>query len=159
MTLAEALRVKLANWRPTGEGRHSCSETFPDSGWAVRVAADQTDAIGCLVWELDLGRIAEPPPGLTLATWASEIASRVGGLLEDLKVVEIDDPSQQALLRSDEPTARGDDRYYYEVLLTGLTGATVRRFRGSRTAGGRREQVAFALTHEVLSNLIGDIAG
>ena len=159
MTLAEALRVRLANWRPLGEGRHSWSEAFPEQGWTVRITADQTDLIGCLVWELSLTREAEPPAGLTLADWARGIADRVGGLLEDLAVIEVNDPSREALLRSDAPTARGDDRFYYEVHLTGLTTATVRRFRGNRSGGSRREQVAFALTHEVLANLVGDVAG
>ena len=48
---------------------------------------------------------------------------------------------------------------YYEVHLRGLTHATVRRFQANRAAGTRREQVAFALTHEVLAKLAGDIAG
>ena len=159
MTLAEALRVRLADWRPLGEGRHSWSEAFPEDGWTVRLTADRADSIGCLVWEVSLTRDAAPPAGLTLARWAAEISERVGGLLEDLKVIEINEPSREAILRSDTPTSRGDDRFYYEVHLAGLTSATVRRFHGSRAAGSRREQVAFALTHEVLANLVGDIAG
>jgi hypothetical protein len=158
MTLADTLQPKLSEWRPAGDGRHSWAEAVPDAGWSVRLAADRADGIGCLVWELGLIRTAEPPAGLTLAVWAAGIADRVGGLLEDLKVVEVDTTRDEAVLRSDEPTARGDDRLYYEVLLSGLTRATVRRYKGSR-AGGRREQVAFALTHEVLAKLAGDVAG
>jgi hypothetical protein len=158
MTLAETLQPKLSDWRPAGDGRHSWAETFPGHGWAVQIAADKADAVGCLVWELTLTRAGAAPAGLTLATWAAGIAQRVGGLLEDLKVVEVDTTRNEALLRSDEPTARGDDRLYYEVHLTGLTRATVRRYKGSRAAA-RRDQVAFALTHEVLAKLAGDIAG
>jgi hypothetical protein len=158
MTLAETLQPRLSEWRPAGDGRHSWAEAFPAQGWSVRLAADRADSVGCLVWELALTRTAEPPAGLTLASWAAGIAGRAGGLMEDLKVVEVDATRDEALLRSDEPTARGDDRLYYEVLLNGLTRATVRRYKGSRV-GGRREQVAFALTHEVLAKLAGDIAG
>jgi hypothetical protein len=159
MTLAETLQARLAEWRPAGEGRHSWSESFPEAGWAVGLAADRTDTLGCLVWELTLTRTADAPAGLTLKGWADGIAARVSGLMEDLKVLEVDDVRHEALLRSDGPTAKGDDRLYYEVHLRGLSHATVRRYKGSRAAGTRREQVAFALTHEVLAKLAADVAG
>ena len=158
MTLADTLQPRLASWRPSGDGRHSWRETVPEAGWTVRLAADHTDTVGCLTWELALTRTAEPPAGLTLKGWAAGIADRVSGLMEDLKVIEVDETRDEAVLRSDEPTAKGDDRLYYEVHLRGLTEATVRRFKGSRAAA-RREQVAFAVTHEVLAKLAGDIAG
>jgi hypothetical protein len=47
---------------------------------------------------------------------------------------------------------------YYEVLLAGTTGATIRRFQGSRLGQNRRQQVAFAVTHEVLADLVADLA-
>jgi hypothetical protein len=159
MTLAETLQGRLAEWHPAGEGRHSWSGNFPEAGWAVGLAADRTDTLGCLVWELTLTRTADAPAGLTLKGWADGIAARVSGLMEDLKVVEVDDVRHEALLRSDGPTAKGDDRLYYEVHLRGLGHATVRRYKGSRSAGIRREQVAFALTHEVLAKLAADVAG
>jgi hypothetical protein len=159
MTLAETLQGRLAEWRPAGEGRHSWSESFPEAGWAVGLAADRTDTLGCLVWELILTRTADAPAGLTLKGWADGIAARVSGLMEDLKVLEVDDVRHEALLRSDGPTTKGDDRLYYEVHLRGLTHATVRRYKGSRAAGTRREQVAFALTHEVLAKLADDVTG
>src|SRR5437763_1357816 len=40
--------------------------------------------------------------------WAEGIVSRVGGLMEDLKVYEIDPVANEAVLRSDAPNARGD---------------------------------------------------
>lgn len=158
MTLAETLQPRLSEWRPAGDGRHSWAEAFAAQGWSVRLAADRADSVGCLVWEFSLIRTSEPPAALTLAGWAAAIAARVGGLMEDLKVIEVDTTRDEALLRSDDPTPRGDDRLYYEVHLSGLTRAAVRRYKGNRTAG-RREQVAFALTHEVLAKLAGDIAG
>ena len=159
MTLAETLQGRLAEWRPAGEGRHSWSENFPEAGWAVGVAADRTDSIGCLVWELSLARTGAAPAGLTLRGWADGVAARVSGLMEDLKVLEVDDVRQEAILRSDGPAVKGDDRLYYEVHLRGLSHATVRRYRGSVAAGARREQVAFALTHEVLAKLAEDVVG
>jgi hypothetical protein len=158
MTLAESLLPKLSDWRPAGAGRHSWAESFPDAGWTARLSADKADSLSCLVWELTLDRTAEPPAGLTLAGWASAVAARVTGLLEPLKVHEIDDARGEAVLRSVAPAKKGDALAYYEVRLTGLTTAVVRRFTGSKTTSGRA-QVAFAITHETLAKLVGDIAG
>jgi hypothetical protein len=158
MTLAESLLPKLSDWRPAGAGRHSWAEAFPDAGWNVGISADKADSLSCLVWELTLSRTAEAPDGLTLAGWANAVATRVTGLLEPLKVHEIDETRGEAVLRSVAPAKKGDALAYYEVRLTGLTTAVVRRFTGSKTTAGR-SQVAFAITHETLAKLVGDIAG
>ncbi len=159
MTLAELLLEKLSSWHPTADGRHSLTESFPEQGWTVTLAADRTDTIGTVAWELSLARNAEPPAGLTLPAWANQIADRNSGLLEDLKVFEVDATLNEAVLRSDSPAVRGDDRFYYEVRLHGLSLATVRRYKANRSAGTRREQTGFTLTHESLAKLAGDIAG
>jgi hypothetical protein len=88
----------------------------------------------------------------------AEIASRVGGLMEDLKVYEVDPLANEAVLRSDAPRARGANLAYYEIRLHGLTRAVVRRFTAAKPKPGR-EQAPFALTHEVLARLVEDIAG
>ena len=61
-----------------------------------------------------------------------------------------------AQLRSETPSQRNDDRHYYEVLLHSDAHALVRRYH-ARTAIPR-EQVGFALTHEVLAKLVSDLA-
>ena len=70
----------------------------------------------------------------------------------------MDDARGEALLRSDAPATKGERVAYYEVRLQ-----RPRPRRGAAVRGGphreRREQVAFALTHEVLAKLAGDIAG
>lgn len=156
MKLAEKLLPKLGEWQPEGAGRHSWSSD--EAGWNVHLAADKADSLSCLVWELTLSRTSEAPKDLTLKAWAEGIASRAGGLREPLKVYEIDAVANEAVLRSDEPHARGEALAYYEVKLHGLTRAVVRRFSANKTKAGR-EQVAFALTHEVLAHLAEDIAG
>jgi len=158
MTLTESLLPKLSEWRPAGGGRHSWAASFPDAGWTVRVAADRADTLSCLVWELTLGRTGEPPAGLTLKAWAAAVADRVTGLLEPLKVYEVDEARNEAILRSEAPAKKGEALAYYEVRLGGLTSAAARRYTGSKTASSRT-QVAFALTHEALAKLAGDIAG
>lgn len=156
MTLAEKLLPKLSEWQPEGAGRHSWSTD--EAGWNVHLSADKADSLSCLVWELTLSRTAAAPAGLTLKAWAEGIASRASGLREALKVYEVDPVANEAVLRSDEPHARGNALAYYEVKLHGLTRAVVRRFTAGKKKGGR-DQVAFALTHEVLAHLAEDIAG
>jgi hypothetical protein len=159
MTLAATLQEKLASWKPSGDGRHSWSEAFPDAGWTVHLAAHHNDVVGSLVWELTLTRTADAPASLTLMTWATSIADRVSGLMEDVKVIEVDEDRQEAFLRSETPSRKGELALYYEIRLHGLSRAVVRRFQADRAASGHREQIAFPLTHEALAKLVGDIAG
>jgi hypothetical protein len=158
MTLAENLLPKLSEWRQSGDGRHSWAGAFPAAGWSVRLTADKTDTLSCLVWELTLSRTADAQPGLTLPTWAAQVAERVTGLLEPLKLHEVDETQQEAVLRSASPARKGDDLTYYEVRLSGLTTAVVRRHAASRVVSGRT-QIAYALTHEAIAKLAGDLVG
>ena len=155
MTLAETLQAKLASWQPAGDGRHSLSASH--DGWAVQVASDANDRLACLTWELSLTRTGDAPAGTTLAAWANGVAARATGLMEPLKVLELD--GDEAVLRSTSPTRKGPLAAYYEVRLCGLEEAEVRRYNADVQAGTRREQVAFPLTHEVLAKLAADIAG
>ncbi len=156
MTLTESLLRKLSEWRPTGSGRHTLAAAA--DGWTAHLAADKADALACLVWELTLARTGDAPAGLTLKAWAEGVAARATGLMEPLKVLEVDDARVEALLRSEAPAKKGERVAYYEVRLFGLTRATAQRFAATRTESGR-EQMPFALTHEVLAKLAGDIAG
>jgi hypothetical protein len=156
MTLDRLLLPKLSEWRPSGDGRHTWSENL--CGWNVHIAADKADSLSCLLWELTLSRTGEVPARLTLKDWAEGIANRAAGLLEPLAVYEVDTTRNEAVLRSQSPASRGGELAYYEVRLHGLSRAVVRRFTASKDIGGR-EQVAFALTHEVLARLAGDITG
>jgi hypothetical protein len=158
MTLTESLLPKLSDWLPAGAGRHSWSESFPDEGWTVGITADKADSLSCLVWEMTLARTADAPTDLSLKGWAAAIAERVSGLMEPLAIYEVDETRDEAILRSEVPMRKGEALVYYEVRLVGLSCATVRRFTSSRTAPGR-SQAAFAITHEALAKLAGDIAG
>jgi hypothetical protein len=159
MTLNETLLAKLAEWRP-GRGRQTLNIADPGAGWAVSLTADRADELGCLVWEMTLRRL-EPLSGgdaAALRAWCDRAAGRARGLLETLKVVEVDAERDEAILRSDAPAAKGEDRFYYEVHLKGKGVANVRRYRGSLAATGKREQIAFALTHEALARLAADLS-
>lgn len=158
MTITESLLPRLSDWHPAGDGRHSWATAFPDQGWSVGIAADRADSLACLVWEMVLTRTAEPARDLTLEKWAHAIAERIGGLAESLSVYEVDEPRGEAILRSKPPTLKGETLSYFEIRLAGLKSATVRRFSAKPNKTGRT-QVSFAITHEALARLAGDIGG
>lgn len=157
MTLAETLQQKLSEWRPSGAGRHTWTEEFPEQGWTVHLAVDKNDSLSSLVWELTLARSTDAPVDATLNSWAKKLTGRVAGLMEELKLLEVDETRNEALIRSDDPTRKGDVIQFYEVRLTGTKQAIVRRFKADTAANTRREQLAFALTHETLANLVDKI--
>jgi len=158
MTLDETVLQKLADWRP-GEGRQTLLIPDEGSGWAATLSADRFDATGCLAWEVTLRRSQATAPAdpEALRSWAERAAGAVTGLLEPLKVVEVDGSRGQALLRSREPARRADRLFYYEVLLTGTHEAQVRRYRATANSESRREAIGFALTHEALAKLVADL--
>jgi hypothetical protein len=157
MTLDELLLERLAEWRPVTGDRETLNLPDATSGWSVALTADRCDDLGARVWELRVRRIREAPAGETLAAWAHRVAGRVKGLLETLTVLEIDAQRNEALLRSTEPSHKKETLAYYEVLLRGTREAEVRRYQNA-PAGAKREQVPFALTHEVLARFVADLA-
>ena len=158
MTLAETVLQKVANWRPAGDKRHALLIPDGGSGWAVELQADRCDELGCRVWEITLRRTRKTEvQSLTLQAWADRAAKRVTGLLEGLRVVEVDSERNEALLRSETPTSRQKSLSYFEVLLRGTKSATLRRFRAYQEPGHHREQVSFALTHEALAKVVTDL--
>src|SRR5581483_7994797 len=112
------------------------------------LTADRADTVGCLATELGVARAAGPEPAsaAALTQRAVRTAQRVTGLLEPLKVIEVDATRSEAVLRSERPAIRGDHLFYYELLLRGAQSATLQRYRAPKT-GGRRETVSFPLTH------------
>jgi hypothetical protein len=154
MTLENNLQASLSEWRP--KGRETVSIALGDSPWKAQVTANRCDELSCQLWELTLAR-GDGETNQTLAGWASHIAGKPVGLMEQLKVLEVDNDRQEALLRSETPSKRDGKLFYHEVLLQGTRTATVRRFQGSFELGSKREQAAFVLTHEVLERLVESI--
>lgn len=158
MTLADTLQQRLSEWRPAGTGRQRFAHHDAATGTAVRLDVDHLETLSCQLWEAAVTRSAEAMAAEpSLEGWARRVADSVTGLLEPLKLVEVDKSRGQALLRSDEPAQKAGDRFYYEVLLERTGHASVRRFKGSTTAA-KREQVAFALTREAVGKLVEDLA-
>jgi len=129
----------------------------PASGWSVTLTADRSDVLGCLVWELKLFRATvSDSDTVALRAWADRLADRVTGLLEPLKVIEIDRERGEGFLRSESPRNRDGKLYYYEVFLKGTREAALRRYQALQNTIGKREQIAFAMTHEALAKIVSD---
>jgi len=153
MTLDELLLQNLAKWRPHSP-RQTLDVTHDASGWTASATADTVDSVGARLWEVRLTRntpLAAPPD---LKDWANQAAARITGLLEPLQLIEVGETAQ---LRSASPTRRGDALAYYELLRHPDGTTSVRRYQACRT-GGKREQIAFSLTHEALAKLAADLA-
>lgn len=160
MTLEERLLQKLAEWRPeSGRQTLTIAEldiAEPAASSTVAITCDRSDLVGCQLWEVSLQR----PITLDTAavrSWAEQTAIRVTGLLEPLRLLEVDAGNATALLRSQSPTQRGDSLFYYELTLNGQGRAHVARYQASTKPEVRRQQVPYALTHETLARLISDI--
>jgi hypothetical protein len=156
MTLNELLLEKLAEWRPD-TAVQTLDVDHPASGWHAAVTAEQVDTLGCRLREVVLTRLA--PLGCTdsLADQASRIAARVSGLLEPLRLVEVDDEHALAQLRSDSPARRGENLQYYEVVRHADGTTRLGRYETSPTAG-KRKAITFTLTHEALAKVVSDLA-
>ena len=135
----------------TAEGRSTLN--VDEGGSSIAVTADRNDEMGTMAWEVSVKRPANSVD--SVKGWANRCAERVTGLPEPLKVLEIDDKRDEAVLRSSKATRRGDSRYYYEVVLKGTTEAHLRRYQAT---GTRRSQVAFPITHEALGRVVEGIA-
>jgi hypothetical protein len=158
MTLAETLLQKLADWRPAGEGRHAVGLSLPDHGWTVRLTADRVDTLGCLLTEVESERTsAVPDDDKLLEAHARRAAGRVTGLLEPLRLVEIDRVRHVALVRSDAPPHKDGSVHYYEITFRGRNRVTVERFKAAKQSPAKRESIPFVLTHEVLAKLVDDL--
>src|SRR5437016_8578906 len=129
MTLENMLQKSLA--KPPDPGGASVS--IAHRGWNVTIRPETGDALGCALWEVALERDA--PAATDVRAWAGRISSRATGLLEPLKLHEVDADAQVALLRSTSPTPRDDGLLYTEVELRGTARAIVRRYRGFHDTG------------------------
>ena len=157
MTLDETVLRKLAEWHPPRGSRQTLAVPDEGSGWAVALTIERHDDLSSALWELSLQRVAAAKAATRLPDWANRVAGRVTGLLEPLRVLEVDVQRDEALLRSNEPARRSDELFYYEVLLKGTRRATVIRYQAT-PEGGRREQIPFTLTHEALAKFVADLA-
>ena len=93
----------------------------------------------------------------TLRAWGERIAGRVTYLMEPLKIFEVDAGNGEVQLRSQSPTARSEQRGYYEIRLSKHGALRLERFAFDETNRQRR-MVPCQLTREVLERLADDLA-
>ena len=150
MTLENTLRQQLSS--PEPGGFHVAAD-----GWEITIVAEKKDSLGCALGELTLEKSA--PIKEELRAWATRIADTATGLLEPLRIVEVDTPLGKALLRSEAPTRKDGKAFYYELLLSRGSGASasLRRYAGQNAE--KREAVSFVLTHDAIAKLAADIVG
>src|SRR3974390_3390708 len=108
MTLEKTLRQQLS--KSEAGGFHVSS-----GDWAITLLADKADTLSCALKELALDRAA--PIREELDQWAQRVAATATGLMEPLRVIEIDRPLGKALLRSETPSERDGKAFYYELVL------------------------------------------
>jgi len=150
MTLENIVLRKLVETQPSAERHHVLVTEGP---WTITVTADRRDDLSSRVWQIEILR-KEPMAG-NVVSWADRIAKNVSGLMEPLKVVEVDSVKQEAILRSAKPAQKGEDLFYYEVHLRGTSRAVVRRYQAATAKG--REHIAFAATNETIAKLAADV--
>ena len=153
MTLAETLPQNLSDLPAGGATSHEIAA----DDWNAELNLDRTDGLASVVRSLKVTRQTPSPAGATLAGWGDHVAERVHGLLEDVRVIEVDSTIDRAILRSETPAVQGGRRSYYEIELHGTDAATVQRFTADRDAGTPRQTTGFTLTHEVLGRLVDDL--
>lgn len=153
--IAATLLPKLHDWTPTGAGPHALSAQLAN-GWTASIAAERVESLGCRATEIELQRPERPASAAELTEWAVRSAQRVTGLLEPLKVIEVDATRSEAILRSESPAVCEDKLQYYELQLRGTHAAKLRRYEASRSAS-QRHAVPFALTHEAIAKLAEDL--
>jgi hypothetical protein len=155
MTLENLLQEKLADWRPdSASDRLTVDDTA--GGWRATVHAEVVETVGCRLREVGVARLAPLADPVPLLDRARGVADRVTGLLEPLRLVEVDSQQDVAQLRSESPANTGDALAYYEVTLHGHGAAQVNRYEAGR-GEARRRQVPFTLTHEALGKLVRDL--
>lgn len=158
MNLRDTLLPKLAEWRPAEEVRPSESFPLPEHGWTVRLTAERADSVGCKVAEIQISRDNPVPEDADLLMGQAKLAAgRVSGLLEPLRLIEVDRVGQVALLRSEGPPTNDEHVQYYEVRFQGRNQVCMERYRAKKNPPAGREPIAFALTHEVIAKLVEDL--
>ena len=92
-----------------------------------------------------------------LNAWGERLAARVTYLMEPLMVLEIDAGGGEVQIRSQAPTARGDQRGFYEVRLFSSGTLRMERFAFDE-ATRQRQRTTCQITREVVERLADDIA-
>jgi hypothetical protein len=123
--------------------------------------AREFDKLAVLLDEVEvwttLPELSAEESGPTIETQARRIENKIGYMVEGFQTIEFDRRESILQMRSAMPHSDGEDREYFELVLTGGWKATLRRYRGSEVDPGRHT-VAMSLTMEVLERLVNDLS-
>jgi hypothetical protein len=128
--------------------------TAADGPWTASASTAHRDKVGAEINELTVERNDKGPGDVK--AWADNFASKARGLLEPLKVQEVDRTRDEALVRSSPPSQDEGKAEYYEVKMQGTQKASVKRYRAEE---GKRQDIPFSLTHEGIGRLVDDLTG
>jgi len=141
-----------------------------DSGYVIAAEVDSMrvtaeiqdfDKFSCILKTLAVRRVQAPPANVALKALllrqAAECERRISYLLENFRLLEVDEENYLAQVRSAAPHQKRDEKFYYEALLQHGLGAAFARYRQTRE-GGSRELVVCHLTQEALERLVDDLA-
>lgn len=87
---------------------------------------------------------------------SNEIQNKITYLLEDFKLIELDQMSKRAQLRSYPPYKEEDSKYFYEIVLDEANRIHFQRYQYSSNSK-RYEKITSQLTLEIFERLINDL--
>jgi hypothetical protein len=135
-----------------------CTVTVEDSPRRLTLHLTALDTVGVAFTALEFAVTGRPEwSSEALKSWGDRLAGRVTYLMEPLKVLEIDAAGGEVQIRSQNPTARAEQRGYYEMRLFRNGSLRMERFVIDEATRQRR-QTPCQLTREVLERLADDIA-
>jgi hypothetical protein len=135
-----------------------CAVTVEEGPHRLTLHLTALDSVGLAFSALEFAttsRAAWTPE--LLNGWGERLANRVTYLMEPLRVLEIDADGGEVQIRSQSPTARAEQRGYYEIRL--FKQGTLRMERYAFDGATRqRRSTHCQLTREVLERLADDLA-
>jgi hypothetical protein len=135
-----------------------CTVTVEDGPNRLSLEITALDSVGVAFDALEFAATDRQDwPSQALNAWGRRLADRVTYLLEPLKVIEIDAGGGEVQVRSVSPSARADQRGFYEVRLRKQGILRMERFVFD-DATRQRRRASCQLTREVLERLADDIA-
>lgn len=121
--------------------------------WKLQATTERLDDIGGRFTELRFSRVGDTTTD-DLPNRAQQIANCVTGLLEPLRLIEVDGDQRVAQLRSAKPLQSDSGRQYDEMLVQ-PDQMNFKRYHVNPEQG--REAIPFTLTYEALAKFVDDV--
>ncbi|MFQ5670425.1 MAG: hypothetical protein ACE5HD_07910 [Acidobacteriota bacterium] len=126
------------------------------AGVRVSLSTGDADRLGVLLESIRIDRIPGTLSRAMLRRRLLKLAEKLDYLPEKLALVEHDPERTGALMRSDSPRWRGEDREYFELRVEMNRATTFQRFR-QPPGGLPRQSAAILLDRTNLARLVDDL--